>query len=140
MAHAWVEGYMRDQKKWVLLEPTPPSGVPNFKGEWGMVNTWTDRISSFLRMLLADMRNGFYAKAIVAAFSGFFGLLYDFFVHPLRGIVTLLLLYWLWRRWKNKRKKLLDMELPPERITAVAEFEKLRTAFAKSSNYRMSTI
>jgi transglutaminase-like putative cysteine protease len=130
-AHAWVEGYMRDEKKWVLLEPTPPSGVPNFKGEWGMVNTWTDRVSGFLRMLLADMRNGFYAKAIVAVFSGLFDLLYDFLIHPLRGTLFLLFMYWLWRHWRKKRKVLHELELPPERLTAVAEFEQLRCLFAR---------
>ncbi len=130
-AHAWVEAYLRDEKRWALIEPTPPDGVPNFKGEWGTVETWTDRISGFLRMVLADMRNGYYAKAIVAVFSGLFELLFDLLVHPLRGPVFLLLLYWLWRHWRKRRRKLRELELPPPRQAAVAEFETLRRLFAK---------
>lgn len=125
-AHAWVEAYLRDQKKWVLLEPTPPSGVPNFKGEWGSVDSWTDRISGFLRMLLADMRRGFYAKMIVTAFSGLFGLMYDFALHPIRGPLLLALAYLLWRHWRKRRKrKVYEFKFEPEREAIIDEYNSL---------------
>ncbi|MEM4248492.1 MAG: transglutaminase-like domain-containing protein, partial [Candidatus Nanoarchaeia archaeon] len=34
-AHAWCEAYLRDEGKWILAEPTPPSAIPLFKHEWG---------------------------------------------------------------------------------------------------------
>jgi len=65
-AHAWVEAYMRDEGRWVMLEPTPASGIPNYSHEWGVVETWTDRMKQAFQSVLADMRRGYFAKAIVA--------------------------------------------------------------------------
>ena len=90
-AHAWLEAYDRDQKKWVMLEPTPPSGIPNFKHEMGSWESFSDRFQQFFQQLLSDLRRGYFAKIITDTATAVYELFAAMFLHPVRGPVSLLL-------------------------------------------------
>lgn len=90
-AHAWLEAYDRNLKKWLMLEPTPPSGIPNFKYEMGSWESAGDRFQQFFQQLLSDLRRGYFAKIITDAGAGIYELFAAMFFHPVRGPIGLLL-------------------------------------------------
>ncbi len=91
-AHAWLEAYDREHKKWVMLEPTPPSGIPNFKYEMDPWESAGDRFKQFFQQLMSDLRRGYFAKVITDASAGIYELFGKMVFHPVRGPVCLLLL------------------------------------------------
>jgi hypothetical protein len=108
-AHAWLEYYNRDSKKWIAVEPTPASGTPNFRHNMGNWESAQDRISLFFQQLLADVRRGYFAKIIVDTVEFIVDFLIAIFWHPVRGIFVLtgiiLLCFWLWRHLNAIRNK-----------------------------------
>lgn len=102
-AHAWLEAYLRDEKKWILVEPTPVSGIPNFQHEWGIFESWADLIKQGFQQVLSDMRRGYFAKAITTFFSALFGLIWMLIRHPLRGPMIIIPLLFFLLRKKIKR-------------------------------------
>ncbi len=99
--HAWTEAFDRDEKRWVLLDCTPdgvvepPPSAGNWKEELAGGFDW---IKMLMQQVLADLRRGRFADAIITAagagWQGLSGLL----LHPVLGPLTLLLLFWLFRR------------------------------------------
>lgn len=104
-AHAWTEAWDRQQKKWVLVEATPPAGVPNFHHQWGTLEPWRDRATQMFQEVMAMLRRGVVATAIVTVFAGLWSLLVDLLVNPWRGGLALLAALLLWRWWRRRRKK-----------------------------------
>jgi hypothetical protein len=136
-AHAWVEAYLRDQQKWVLVEPTPPTGIPNFSHEWGLTETWIDWIKEIAQKTLADVRRGYFAQAIISVFSGLFYFFRDLVWHPLRGtgILLLILAVFLYRRHRKllklKQSAKREDEIPPNTQILIAQFKALEKSVAK---------
>ncbi len=97
-AHAWVEAYNRQKQRWELLEPTPPSGTPNYQHQWTMLESWKDLISKTLRQLLSDMRRGLFARVIINAAENIYLFLKMLLWNPWRGPLFLLLMGWLLKR------------------------------------------
>lgn len=108
-AHAWLEFYNRESKKWIAIEPTPVSGTPNFRHDMGNWESAQDRISLFFQQLLADLRRGYFAKIIVDTVEFIIDFFIAIFWHPVRGIFGLagimLLCIWLWRHLNSIRNK-----------------------------------
>ncbi|MHB9139555.1 MAG: transglutaminase-like domain-containing protein [Victivallaceae bacterium] len=135
-AHAWLEAYDRDHKKWLLLEPTPPSGIPNFKHEMDSWESAGDRFKQFFQQLLSDLRRGYFAKIITDTVSGGYELFAAVLFHPVRGPVFLLLLgaavmIYLKHR-KSRRKKQKDItELDRNVVELSREYSRLVNLFRK---------
>ncbi|MCK4982651.1 MAG: hypothetical protein KAS17_06985 [Victivallaceae bacterium] len=55
-AHAWVEAFDRDKGQWLLVEPPPPSGAPNYKHEWSTIESWWYMMKKAFQQLLSNMR------------------------------------------------------------------------------------
>ncbi|HBC89157.1 MAG TPA: hypothetical protein DCZ94_19635 [Lentisphaeria bacterium] len=124
-AHAWAEAYIKGEGKWILVENTPPSGIPS-RQEIGFWDTWMDRIKEIFQTGLADLRRGYFAKAVIDIVSALVVLVKDFVWHPFRGIGCLVLIgagiiYFMRRRETMLR---LKSEISPE--TAVLRLEYLR--------------
>ena len=102
-AHAWTEAYPRESGQWTLVDATPPSGTPR-GSEWraGLLERYLDNLKAFFQQVLADMRRGRFAEAILF----FFGSLLRLFLRPW-GVAALLLAgvaAALWLRGKRRRK------------------------------------
>ncbi len=128
-AHAWVEAYDSEKEEWVLLEPTPPSGVPNFRHDWSLAESWKDRISAFFQSLFADMRRGYFAKAVVDIFKSTFSLLLYLVWHPIRGpgfiiVLFLINLYRLLRSGNGRYRG----DISPARQELCGIFSKIEKA------------
>jgi hypothetical protein len=117
-AHAWVEAFDRDRKQWILVEPTPPSGIPDGKGEWSTMESWWDLVKKIFQKILSDMRRGYFARAIIDFFVGIWRLLVLLCWHPFRGPIVFLLLTWITvhyvRRWKKRRVVSNKFDIPDE--------------------------
>lgn len=108
-AHAWVEAYPRDLNRWIMAEPTPPSGIPAGHKKWGTVDTWTDLFSQIWQKTFADMRRGYFAQAIIGTFVSIFTLAITFMANPLRAliiisIISILAFFYIRRRNRKNRK------------------------------------
>ena len=105
-AHAWVEAYSRQDGKWVLVEPTPPSGVPHSSAQMGFWQSWSDRIKEIFQSVLSDVRRGSFAKAVIdIAVAGYFAVR-DFIWNPFRGLCLLLLAgLWIFHDLRRRNKK-----------------------------------
>lgn len=94
-AHAWVEAYSRQEGKWILVEPTPPSGVPHSTTQMSFWQSWSDRLKEIFQAVLSDMRRGNFARAVIDIVSAGFYAIRDFVWNPYRG-PGLLILAILW--------------------------------------------
>jgi hypothetical protein len=117
-AHAWVEAFDRDRQQWVLVEPTPPSGAPNYQHEWSTVESWADIVKKAFHQMISDMRRGYFARAIFGFLGGIWDFLVIIFYHPLRGPLLGLLIiaatvYYIRRRLKRRQAK-HDFAVPAE--------------------------
>ena len=107
-AHAWLEAYDRDLKQWAMLEPTPPSGIPNFKHEMGSWESFGDRFQQIFQQLLSDLRRGYFAKIITDAGTAIYELFAATFFHAVRGPISLLLFVFaliIYVRYRRSRRK-----------------------------------
>ncbi len=117
-AHAWVEAFDRDQGRWLLVDPTPPSGALNYKHEWSVFESWTDMMKKTFQQLLSNMRRGYFARAIIEFFVAIWRLLVLICYHSVRGpiiavLFVALVLYYI-RRRRNARKPKHDFDCPEE--------------------------
>lgn len=117
-AHAWVEAFDRDKGKWFLVEPTPPSGTPNYKHEWSAVESWTDIIKKAFQQLLSNMRRGYFAQAIIDFFVTLWQFIIVAFYDRIRGpVLTVLIIisaFHYIRRWHRKCKTKNEFSTPDE--------------------------
>ena len=124
-AHAWVEAYLRDEREWVLVESTPAS-ADEFHTSFGLFDAWGDRFKQLWRKTFAGIRRGYVARSILTGFTSLFGFLFDLLWDPLRGafaLVSMTVLWWLWRR-SIARNHSLFVELHPETAALSARFAR----------------
>ncbi len=131
-AHAWLEAYLEKEKRWILVEPTPPSGVPNFQYQWGMFETWYDWLLQMIQKILADMRRGYFAEAIIAFFTTIFSMLWYLLSHPVLGPVTLLIIAWfIFRRYRKRQLARSKISISRAVIKLHEEFIRFQNAVSK---------
>ncbi len=126
-AHAWLEAFDRQNQRWILLEPTPASEIGGPRGEWNTFSDWRDRINQGWQQLLASLRRGLFADAILNALDFIWTILRSTLVNPV-GIPLLAALgIWYWRRRRRKRRFGAGRELPRE-IIALGKLYRKRVA------------
>jgi len=139
-AHAWLEAYPRDKGQWVLVEPTPPSGIPTGKEKkWGAFENFGDRLSLLMKETLALMRRGVVAKAIVKVFSGLYELLIWFLSNPFRALLALalfvgLVVYLIRRARRRRKSRTAETELPDDIEILRKAFLKMEKSIARKYN------
>ncbi len=121
-AHAWLEVYLRDQKKWVLCEPTPAEGISNFKHSMGAFSSFLDMLkASFLKMA-DDVRKGFFAKAVIDFFLAIIGIFKSrLWLSALLFLALASVLLFIGRR-KFAAKRRYDYMTSPGRLKASKHF------------------
>ena len=116
--HAWAEAYLREEGRWVLVEPTPASGIPLGTDR---TSAW-DAVSESLRTLWTDVftniKRGYFATAIVVSLGGIgTGISWIFWygpwyvAWPLLIVAVILLLFWRRRRRPRRPKDAWVREL-----------------------------
>lgn len=105
-AHAWLEAFDRDRRQWVLLEPTPPAEIGGAPGEWNFFSEWRDRIGQGWRQLLANLRRGHFADAILDVFDFIWAVARGTVLNPagLTATAAVVAAWYLHRRRKHRRK------------------------------------
>ncbi len=134
-AHAWVEAYLRDEKKWVIAEPTPPSGLTGFTNAMGNFGNFTDLLKTLFYRMMNDVKKGFFAKAIVDFFASLFSYLMDCILHPLYGTLILGGLAALFAIRRHRKFKLADnpFNISGGKLLISREFKKIYNAVSKLS-------
>jgi hypothetical protein len=135
-AHAWVEAYSRQEGKWVLVEPTPPSGVPHSSTQMGFWQSWSDRIKEIFQAVLSDVRRGNFAKAVIDIVLAVYFAVKDIVWNPL-GVMGLFLLTGLWifhvLRGRN-RKLMMRLSLDANTHALQNEFRSLEKFIVRRRN------
>jgi hypothetical protein len=110
-AHAWVEAFCAEEKRWVLVENTPADGLPSGDSEFGMLSSRFDRLH-LLRQRLATYLKRLQAGGVVAALiSGIAAALVWLFSKPYRPLAiftiaaVLVGIRWLRRRGHDNESK-----------------------------------
>jgi hypothetical protein len=142
-AHAWLEAFDRDRQEWVMLEPTPPSGIPNYRHEWKTMESWGDLFTKFFRQLLSDLRRGYFARAIINFAVNIYDMLKLVIWNPWRGTITLVVilfaLYYYLRNRKRRKQHKTKLDVPDPGMRRLIKFYlKLRKKLAKHPEIEVS--
>ena len=110
--HAWGEVYLADEKRWVLVEATPPSGdLPSARNtrKQGTFSSILDLLKQTFQQAFADVRRGYFADAVLTVIEAVLGFLPRLLRHPAALAILLLsvaaLFYRYFRRRKRKRRR-----------------------------------
>ena len=135
-AHAWVEAYSRQERKWVLVEPTPPSGIPHGSAQMGFWQSWTDRIKEIFQAVLSDVRRGSFAKAVIDIASAGYFALKDIVWNPFGGPGILLLAgLWIFNVLRGRnRKSMMRLGLDANTHALQNEFRSLEKFIVRRRN------
>ena len=108
--HAWVEAWLPDQEEWVLVEPTPPIGIPQGTYKIGRINSLKESVFAFWKDIYAQVKRGYMAEAVLGIISSIMGFLFWLFWtgpgYTSWGIVALALIIWF--RFLIKKMKRLE--------------------------------
>jgi hypothetical protein len=125
-AHAWAEVYLRNEKRWVLLEATPEGGIPfkSSSGDWGFFQSYSDYFYKVMQSVLTNIRRGFFAKAVLTILISTYEIIRDVIWHPLRGPLLLIafLLGFLLKKMLRRRQRRSRWKIPEETLNLVDEF------------------
>ena len=112
-AHAWVEAYLKKEKRWVLVEATPPSGIPKSTHKWGTFEKWSDQLAQKWANIMLKLRRGYFAEAIGDMFRLLFDIIITIIWNPIRGTLLLLLIvgisFWIIQRRKKRNAKKFNL-------------------------------
>jgi len=127
-AHAWVEAYDRQNKRWVVVDTTPPTVT----AATPRPDSWEEGIrsrSDYLRLawfeVLSSLRRGHLAEGSMAALSLIGEWIVYFVTHPVWGtLIGFLFGFSVWLLLHRRRRRPND-HLTPERRKAQKEYRRL---------------
>lgn len=125
-AHAWAEAYLEDEKSWIRLDATPAATFATNNEKWGVLEIWWDRLKQTSQRLLADIRRGYIARAVLSFLLDFLSIILAIIWHPVRGTLIILatvLLLWGVNRYR-KRKTICIFKLDKKTAETRLEFIK----------------
>ena len=132
-AHAWLEAYL-PEKGWTLLEPTPPSGIPNFQHKWSAWESWFDRLKEILSETLSDLRRGHFAEAVIALVSNLLGFLKDLLWNPWRALLfTILVSLFVFLRLRRRNRAQKAEQVSPACLALSKELRRMENFVYRES-------
>ena len=130
--HAWAEAYDAAAQAWVMVEMTPASGLPDGDRQAGMLDAALQQLRLSWQHVLALMKRGTIAEAIVAAAAGLARLAMALLLNPIGLPLAVLALALLARRWLHRRRHRRGAEaLPAPRERLCRAFERLLHALGR---------
>lgn len=106
-SHAWVEAYDRQQERWVLVEPTPASGVPGGEDRMGLVDQLRERLAVHWEAVFALIKRGYFAEAIMGVLVAVWATLVWAFWSGPWYVSWPLVLVLVWQLWGGAWRSLL---------------------------------
>ncbi|MBN2450433.1 MAG: transglutaminase domain-containing protein [Lentisphaeria bacterium] len=125
--HAWAEAYDAESNAWTLVEMTPADGIPHTAPRLNPFQRARDRLAFAWQHVMALLKRGTFAEAIVAALRALLLLLRWVVLNPVGAPMLLLLLFWALHR-RRARRRALDADgqsLPAARATLQRAFHRL---------------
>jgi hypothetical protein len=136
-AHAWSETYLRDEKKWILVEATPPDGIVPYETKWGIFNVWIDKIKYSLSKRISEIRRGYFTRAVINFFFDIFLISFNFLFHPLRGFISLFfLLIIIYIIKLRKKNEIYTLERSAETIKLTKKMYKFIASIENKTNIK----
>lgn len=134
-AHAWVEAYLRDDKRWVIAEPTPPSSITGNAGTAGTFDNFTDLLKTLFYRMMNNVKKGFFAKAVVDFFTYIFTYLVECISNPVFGSLIIGGFATLFAIRRHKKINLGDnpFNISKKKLIVSREFRKIYNAVSKLS-------
>ncbi len=126
--HAWGEVYLRDEKCWMLVEATPPSGdLPSARSirKQSVFSSVMDLLQQTFRNAFADIRRGYFANAVLTVLEIAFALLLRVFFHPAALLVLIPAGFVVWFRYFRRKGRVRAGGVLGDR-----EKKRLSSAFA----------
>jgi len=108
--HAWVEVWDEQHKKWILVEPTPPAGIPINRGPSGVMQLAMDMLSTAWKRLIAWISSVNILVLIAGASASLFLFIMDLALSPWGIALVIGLLSFVWWRRRKLRSILTDEE------------------------------
>ena len=68
--HAWVEAWLPEKKEWILVEATPPVGVPQGMSNTGRISQIKESWIIFWQDMYAQVKRGYFAEAVLTILVG----------------------------------------------------------------------
>ena len=139
-AHAWGEVYLADEKRWMLVEATPPaSGLPSARSFAAPApeKAFLELLKESVQLLFASLRRGYFADAILSGIKAVFLFLFEALMRPWVGIPALFLIAALAVRLLFRRRKAgIAIPDPNRRALSAAEADFERSYSRKSGRKR----
>jgi transglutaminase-like putative cysteine protease len=121
--HAWAEAYDAETARWLLVEMTPASGVPQGSPRSGLAGRALGQLAFTWQHVFALVKRGAVAQGIVAVVRGLGRCLEWLIMNPVGAPLTVLLLLFLGRHWQRRRRPGQGIcELPALRIRLRAPY------------------
>ncbi len=129
-AHAWCEAYLREEKRWVLVEATPDNGLVNMRTQKdSSPKAVYDLLKQIFQQAFADVRRGHFANAVFSLIAGLSAFLWKL-LKTVPGIIgafsiaaAVFLFYWRKRKRVRTKRTLFSPEMKAL-AAAFAAFEK----------------
>jgi hypothetical protein len=101
--HAWVEVWDEQNKRWMLVEPTPPEGIPAKRGRSGVMRLAMDMVISAWKRFVAWIGSVNILMVIAGAGAAIIFFIADVVWSPvgIASAIGLLIFMW-WRRRKSR--------------------------------------
>lgn len=132
-AHAWVEAWLPDQQRWVLVETTPPTDLPDGAAQWHWLESWLDRLRALLQRIFSDLQRGYFAEAIITGIKGAAAMFRDLLWHPWRGLGAALLALAIGIFMARRRRHQARHSLTGEALRLHHAFAKLERRVARAT-------
>ena len=136
---AWCEAYLREEKRWVLVEATPDNGLVSMRAQKdSSPKAVYDLLKQLFQQAFADVRRGHFANAVYSLIAGLSAFLWKLLktVPGIIAAVTLAAAFVLFYWRKRKRVRAKRILFSPEMKALAAAFASFEKADAARTGRR----
>ena len=126
-AHAWCEAYLEDGKGWVLVDPTPADDVERSGSYWGLPGALFDGIQQAFQQLLADVKRGYVARAVISFIVALFHIVIETLRNPIPSALLIAAAAFFALHFLRRRKNHDSSSISLDEIKSASSRELLDT-------------